>query len=144
MKAKGETEVQLNTILSPARDRYDQLHVPAASPRTGNRDNWIGAWVGPTATLNFWKRKKNPLPLHGIEPRVVQLKAQTYTDYVRILESCFNTWKINGSYFTVATARMEQCTQYCNNVGLVLASPSTTNYTFNYSLLCKFSRNVSL
>jgi len=39
----------------------------------------------------FWKRK-NPLPLQRFELRIVQPKVHTYTDYGRILESCFNVW----------------------------------------------------
>ena len=50
--------------------------------------------MGPNSHPGRFGKEKNPLPLQGIELRIVQPKAQTYTYYGRIQETCFNMRKM--------------------------------------------------
>jgi hypothetical protein len=43
--------------------------------------HWIGGWMGPRAGPNSRARRKNPLPLSGIEPRSLDRPARSQTLY---------------------------------------------------------------
>ena len=59
----------------------DERHVAAPLPPAKALVHTVGGWVGPSAGLDRFWRRENPLPPPWIESRIVQHVASRVTNY---------------------------------------------------------------